>query len=183
MKTETLMKPLFSLVIEPVFTAMAVIAAILFLFATLPGCTPESFDHKTTSVDDAGRAISEVIGTRPVVVYLFRTTCPHCRKSFQQVLDTARKYPDIPFLAYSTDKSDRRLASYLADYDLPFAVQRLERWKSGQMTKAMNSAGLSLGRKFGVPLFAVFNPEGERLYQGSSIHNAEIRLKRLISSE
>jgi len=60
------------------------------------------------------------------LVHIFKSNCILCRIYFQDIVDTARQYPEIPVIVIATDRHPLLLASFLSGRNLPFTPLMLD---------------------------------------------------------
>lgn len=74
-------------------------------------------DTRLATLDGRSIALSERVG-RPLVVNLWASWCPPCRREMPMMAEMARRHPQIDFVFANQGEAQERVADYLADAGL-----------------------------------------------------------------
>lgn len=89
-------------------------------------------------------------GGKPVVVNLWATWCPPCRREMPVLLQAQREHPEVHFVFLNQRETAARVAGYLAAHDLPLRNVLLD---------ADGSAAVHFGQR-GLPATLFFDARG-----------------------
>jgi thiol-disulfide isomerase/thioredoxin len=105
------------------------------------GPTPRTpiTDQRFETLDGEGFALSDHVG-RPIVLNLWATWCPPCRRELPMMAEVARATPDVTFAFASQREAPQRVAEYLVfeGIDLPNVIFDL----NGDLGRHYASLGL-----------------------------------------
>lgn len=122
------------------------------------GSDSETKDFKLPSVDGSYMRLSDYQGKKPVLLYFWATWCPACMEVKSQVLRLRKKIDreEMEILAINVGSGDsfERVKRFQQAHPMPWPVLYDE---EGKMSSSFGVQG--------IPLFILFNEEGETVYR------------------
>ena len=117
---------------------------------------------RTVPVDSIGDLLEERRGCL-VLLEVYASWCPNCRRVFPMVSEMASRYREygVRVVALSTDEDLGRLRSFLATQTVELPVFWVPPSEPGELTAALEAIGARFDQ--GIPFFALIDPDGRPL--------------------
>jgi thiol-disulfide isomerase/thioredoxin len=114
---------------------------------------------QTVPVDSIGDLLEERRGCL-VLLEVYASWCPNCRRVFPLVSEMAAYYYKygVRVVALATDEDPNRLRSFLATQTVDFPVFWVPPYQPGELGAALSSVGASYDDA--IPFFALIDPSG-----------------------
>ena len=128
---------------------------------------PAGAQVQSLTAGEAGNRIRYDTGAR--VVLLYSTTCGYSHQMFPEVVRLSQRYGPlgVRFLAFSIDRTSDDVDAYLAAMGYSFNRLHILPWQPGELTAAMATSGIDVGRNFGTPHIAVIDAHGQLVGQAT----------------
>lgn len=140
------------------FKRMLVISLIFMSISTLGFAQ----NFQTIDVEQAPQIILNN-NKKPSVVIMYSSQCPICQKVWPNFIGVGGDALDknLNVLAFSTDKVAAYPAQIFRYGRADFQFFWIKPWQSGHFSKSLNSIGYKIGKRFDLPMIAIFDENGQ----------------------
>lgn len=97
-----------------IITSIAAIAIIAIILVATKKSVPADFEHmKFETISGKELSLNEFSG-EPIVINLWATWCPPCRRELPLLTETAREIPDMKFIFVDQREDASKVKSYIS---------------------------------------------------------------------